>query len=72
MAFALDLWLGPESYEVHVCDAVESPWQGAEWLGELLDRGPALEHVLIREVIHIIDHAVMDDIPLKAYLDAPA
>ena len=72
VAFALELRSGAEHYEVHVCDAVESPWYGEALLGPVLDRGPALEHPLIREVFHITDHAVLEDRSLKAYLDAPA
>ena len=72
VAFALELRAGAANYEVHVCDADESPWQGEALLGRMLDRQQALEHPLIGEVFHITDHAVLDDQPLKAYLDAPA
>jgi len=72
VAFALELRSGAEHCEVHVCDAVESPWHGEAFLGPVLDRGAALAHPLIREVFHITDHAVLEDGPLKAYLDAPA
>jgi hypothetical protein len=71
-AFALELRAGPENYEVMVCDAATSPWKGAELLGPMLDRDAALAHPLIHEVFHITDHAVVEDQPLKAYLDAPA
>jgi hypothetical protein len=36
----------------------------------MLDREAALAHPLIDEVFHITDHAVLEDLPLKAYLDA--
>jgi hypothetical protein len=71
-AFALELRAGAENYEVHVCDAAASPWSSADSLGPMLDREPALAHPLIDEVFHITDHAVLEDQPLKAYLDAPA
>jgi hypothetical protein len=38
----------------------------------MLDRETALAHPLIDDVFHITDHAVLEDQPLKAYLDAPA
>jgi hypothetical protein len=69
-AFALELRAGPDNYEVHVCDARESPWNNVDLLGPMLDREPALAHPLIDEVFHITDHAVVEDEPLKAYLDA--
>jgi hypothetical protein len=72
VAFALELRAGSENYEVHVCDAASSPWSGADLLGPMLDRETALAHPLIDDVFHITDHAVLEDQPLKAYLDAPA
>lgn len=71
-SFALELRAGPENYEVHVCDAAASPWRDVELLGPMLDRASALAHPLIDEVFHITDHAVLEDQPLKAYLDALA
>jgi hypothetical protein len=71
-AFALELRAGPDNYEVQVCDAASSPWSDATLLGPMLDREPALAHPLIDEVFHITDHAVLEDRPLKSYLDQPA
>jgi len=71
-AFAIELRSGPENYEVMVRDASASPWNGIELLGPMLDREVALAHPLIAEVFDITDHAVLEDQPLKAYLDSPA
>jgi hypothetical protein len=71
-AFALELRAGSENYEVHVCEAAASPWSGVDLLGPMLDREPALVHPLIDEVFHVTDHAVLEDQPIKSYLDAPA
>jgi hypothetical protein len=70
-AFALDLRCGPDNYGVKVCDAETSPWFGAELLGPMLDREAALAHPWIDVVFHITDHMVLEDLPLKAYLDTP-
>ena len=72
VAFALELRAGPANYEVRVCDAATSPWAETDLLGPMLDREPALAHPLIDEVFHITDHAVVEDQPLKTYLDASA
>ena len=72
VAFALELRAGPANYEVRVCDAATSPWAETVLLGPMLDREPALAHPLIDEVFHITDHAVLEDQPLKTYLDASA
>lgn len=70
-AFVLDLRAAPEQYEVSVTDAAASPWRDAEVIGRVLDREEALAHPWIEEVFHITDHAVLEDRPLKEYLDAP-
>ena len=68
-AFALDLRVSDERYEVMVTDASECPWQNAKVLGRILDREEALRDPLIKEVFHITDHVVIEDEPLKTYLD---
>jgi hypothetical protein len=72
IAFALQLRTGSENYEVMVCDAATSPWCASDLLGPMLDREAALAHPLIDEVFHITDHALVEDEPLKAYLDTAA
>jgi hypothetical protein len=67
-AFALELRSGPENFEVSVRDAAESPWQGVESLGLMLDREEALAHPLCAEAFHITDHLFEEDEPLRAYL----
>jgi hypothetical protein len=53
-------------------DADQSPWQDAEILGRMLDREEALRHPWIKEVFHITDHMVLEDVPLKSFLDGDA
>lgn len=67
-AFALQMRSGDENYEVMVRDAADSPWNGVELLGDMLDREEALAHPWIQEVFHIIDHMLLADEPLKTYL----
>ena len=69
-AFALDLRVTDERYEVMVRDASDCPWQKATVLGRILDREEALRDPYLKEVFHVTDHVVMEDEPLKMYLDA--
>jgi hypothetical protein len=69
-AFALDLRVTDEQYEVMVTDAADCPWGRAAILGHICDREEALRDPLIKEVFHITDHAVIEDEPLKQYLEA--
>ncbi|MFO0984520.1 MAG: hypothetical protein U1E76_22810 [Planctomycetota bacterium] len=69
VAFALELRPGESQYQVGVVDAARSPWSSAKVIGRTLDRSEALEHPLLPEVFHITDHMVVEDEPLKAYLD---
>jgi hypothetical protein len=56
-------------YQVTLVDAAESPWEGVELLGRMLDRAEALQHERLKEVFHISDHMVRDDAPLRDYLN---
>jgi hypothetical protein len=69
VAFPLRLRATDTDYQVTVVEADESPWQGAELLGRMLDRAEALQHERLQEVFHITDHMVQDDIPLRDYLN---
>lgn len=69
VAFALRLRSAESEYQVTVVDAAESPWNGVELLGRILDRREALEHERLKEVFHISDHMVRDDRPVREYLN---
>jgi hypothetical protein len=69
-AFALDVRASEAQYQVMVTDADACPWRDREILGRVLDRAEALADPWLPEVFHITDHAVLEDLPLKAYLDA--
>jgi hypothetical protein len=69
VAFPFRLLAAKAEYQVTVVDAAESPWQGAELLGRMLDRAEALRHDRLAEVFHISDHMVRDDRPLRDYLN---
>ena len=69
VAFPFRLRATEAEYQVTVVDAAESPWEGTELLGRMLDRAEALRHERLEEVFHISDHMVRDDIPLREYLD---
>lgn len=68
-AFAMEIRSGADGYEVVVASAVNSPWADSRILGAMLDRAQALAHPWIKEVFHITDHMVLEDQPLKQFLD---
>ena len=61
VAFPFQLWEGEENYNVRLTEADESPWNGTELLGKMLDREEALSHPWIEDVFHITDHITEDD-----------
>jgi hypothetical protein len=69
VAFPLRLRAPEGHYEVMVVDAAESPWEGIELLGSMLDRAEALQDERLEEVFHITDHIVQEDTPLREYLN---
>ena len=70
-AFALELRDGGERVEVGVMDAASSLWRDAKIVGRILDRAEALDNPLLQEAFHIVDHALVEDGPLKHYFDQP-
>jgi len=69
VAFPLRLRAAETEYQVTVTDAGESPWQGVDLLGRMLDREEALAHERLAEVFHITDHMVVDDQPIRDHLN---
>ena len=64
---AFSFWVRIESdeYRTTVIDKVESPWGNSSVLGPMLDREEALDHPLLNEVFHLIDHIVIEDKAIK-------
>ena len=60
-AFPFKIWTTQTHYQVGLTDKEESPWNGVEYLGEILNRSEALKHPWIKDVFHITDHMVIDD-----------
>jgi hypothetical protein len=69
VAFPFRIRSNDAEYQVTVVDGEDSPWNGVELLGRMLDRAEALEHERLEEVFHISDHMVRDDQPLREYLN---
>lgn len=69
VAFAMELRPGEG---VSVTNADESPWRDARVVGRILNRSEGLAHRLVHEAFHIVDHAVLEDGPLRAYLERAA
>lgn len=68
-AFAFRLTPAPTQYEVEILNAADSPWQDSEVLGRILDRDEALAHPALPEVYGIADQMVVEDQPLRAFLE---
>ena len=72
VAFPLRFRAAESEYQVTVVNADESPWQGVELLGRMLDREEALAHERLAEIFHVTDHMVVDDEAIREYLDGAA
>lgn len=69
VAFALKLTPTPTRFEVQVLGAGSSPWRNSEVLGRTLDRDEALAHPALPEIYAITDQMLVEDEPLRAYLE---
>lgn len=67
-AFYLRIGSDADNFQVTVSDAAESLWGEVENFGRALNRDEALAHPYIREVFHLCDHIVAEDIPIMEYL----
>lgn len=70
VAFALELRAAENEYQVALIDAEHSPWHEAKTIGRTLNRDEALAHPRVKEVFHVTDHMVTDDVPIREYLNA--
>ena len=61
VAFPFQIWEGEKNFNVGLMNASESPYNGINLLGKMLDREEALEHPWIEDVFHITDHITTDD-----------
>jgi hypothetical protein len=66
---ALEMRVLESGPAVMVVDAATSPWADESFLGQMLDRPTALAHAAIKDVFAITDRMVLDDPPLRAYLE---
>jgi len=69
---ALEMRVLESGPAVMVIDAATSPWEEDPVLGRMLDRSTALAHPAIRDVFAIIDCMVVEDPPLRAYIESVA
>ncbi|AWA31149.1 hypothetical protein HYN48_14185 [Flavobacterium magnum] len=67
-SFPFKIWTNEKNYQIGLIDKIESPWQDA-LLGEILNRNEALKHNWIKDVFHITDHIVAEDILAIEYLN---
>lgn len=61
VAFPFRIWEGEENFNVGLMNASESPYNGINLLGRMLDREEALAHPWVKDVFHITDHISTDD-----------
>ena len=66
-AFALELRYVNGRFEVMVVDRERCPWKSTVVLGRMRDREEALEHPRIREIFHITDRIVAEDLVIRNY-----
>jgi hypothetical protein len=66
-AFPLVLWDDGDQFGVALTEPETSPWKDESFLGEMLSREKALEHPLIKEVFHLTDHIVEDDLEIRRF-----
>jgi hypothetical protein len=71
MAFVFQLWSDPDNINVTIVEPDESAWNSG-LLGTLMPKADALRHPLIGEVYNLVDHIMMCDAEVIAYLADPA
>ena len=67
-AFPFRIWNNHNNYKVGLIDKADSYWQ-QPLLGIILNRDEALNHPWIKDVFHITDHIVTDDLDIIEYLN---
>ena len=55
-----------------VTDAAQCLWRDAKFIGRVLDREEALADPWVKDAFHVTDHIVLEDKPVKEYLDGRA
>jgi hypothetical protein len=68
-AFAVDLRPKGDAFEVSITDLAASPFNTVSVLGKMIDREPAKKHPLVGGVFEITDRIVVEDLPIRKYLD---
>lgn len=69
VAFAFEMWMDDENFNVGIVDATESLWSDVDIIGKKLDREEALAHHWLSEVFHITDHMTDDDPDIRAFFN---
>ena len=69
-SFPFVLWEQESNFGVTLVDAKESPWFGADVLGNILDRADSLEHPKKAEAFHVTDHMLIDDPVIVAHFES--
>lgn len=67
IAFPFRIWVKEGQFQVGLVDASESPWNNVTFLGTILNRDEALKSSWIKDVFHITDHIVTDDMAVVDY-----
>ncbi len=67
LAFPFQIWVKGDNFHVRLVDAEDSPWGQEIYLGRILGRKESLSHEWVRDVFHITDHMVVDDMEIVRY-----
>jgi hypothetical protein len=67
-AFAMKVRRESTQYSVMVVGPESSPWGNERFLGAMFSRSDALDHPLIAEAFHVVDHLVNEDQEIRRYL----
>ena len=68
-AFALNIWVAHNSFQVGLIDAADAFRSTATFFGKILDREEALAHPLTQELFDLSDHIVICDRPIIEFLE---
>jgi hypothetical protein len=69
VAIAMQLRCTDTGFAVAVVDGSSTPWSGAAFLGHSLTREEALAHPFVDDAFHLTDHIVVEDEPIRKYLE---
>lgn len=65
-SFPFKITCTENNFQISLIDRAASPWQEA-FLGNILDRNEALNHPWIKDVFHLTDHIIEQDLEVRSF-----